>query len=369
MKTTILKQLICSLALGLLVVLGGCKDDIKKEGEGEKPFVLNDSIAKLIRIDTVKTHLLEGKLELNGQITFNQNTVVNVMPLVGGTVETVNVQLGEHVKQGQVIATIKSSDLAELQSQLSDATANLNIAKKNLEVATDLAQKGINSQKEVIGAQQEVNRDEAAVNSINKKLSIIGGSVAGNEVAVKSPVNGYIVDRKINPNQVVDAGGSDPMFIVSDLKDVWVIASVYETDIEKIKMDEKVTINTVAYPDKVYKGNISYISNVLDPDNKTMKVRVTLANPDNELKPEMFAKVILDFKQQIQVPCISPDAIVFDESKNFVVIYEGKDKLSVRRIEVYPAHRDLLFIRSGLKEGEMVISKNQLLIYNALISQ
>src|ERR1019366_3154164 len=94
-----------------LLVLASCGTDEKKP-EVKGAFVLNDSIAKIITIDTVKTHELEGNLELNGQVTFNENTVVRVMPLVTGTVETVKVQLGEHVTQGQILATIRSSELA-----------------------------------------------------------------------------------------------------------------------------------------------------------------------------------------------------------------------------------------------------------------
>ncbi|HWB62870.1 MAG TPA: efflux RND transporter periplasmic adaptor subunit [Chitinophagales bacterium] len=352
-------------ALILALLLNSCGSSAKPV-EDKKEFVINDSVARLIKIDTVKTHGLEGSLELNGTVTFNENTVVRVMPLVTGTVENVNVQLGDYVTQGQTLATIRSGELAELQNTLAASTANLKVARKNLEVANDLAQKGINSQKDVLEAQQEVDKDEAEVSSATKKLSIIGGSTQGGDIVIKAPVNGYIVERKINPNQVVDENNDDPMFTVSDLRQVWVIASVYETDIEKVKVGESVKISTIAYPDKMYTGTINYVSNVLDPDNKTMKVRVVLNNANNELKPEMFAKVILDFKDNQEAPCIPKDAVVFDDNKNYVVVYHSRDSLEVREISLYPVQKDLLYIRSGLEPGETIIGKNQLIIYNAL---
>jgi len=353
-----------------IFTLMSCHKNTKEEvgADESASFVLNDSIAKIIKIDTVKTHILEGNLDLNGEVTFNENTVVNVMTLVKGTVEEVKVQLGDYVTQGQVIATIRSGELADLQSQLSSATAELNVAKKNLEVVKDLAQKGINSEKDLLEAQQAANKAETEVASLNKQLSIIGGNISGGQVQVKSPVSGYIVDRKINPNQVVDENNNEPMFIVSDLKQVWVMANVYEADIEKIKNGEDVNITTIAYPNRIFKGKINYISNVLDPENKTMKIRIVLDNPDNELKPDMFAKVSLTFKDKQEVPSIPKDAIVFDDSKNYVVVYEGKDKLSVRRIELYPTHEDIIYVKSGLKPGEKIISKNQLIVYSALTS-
>ena len=357
-----------TLCLGTTFMLASCGEHEEKKAETSAPFVINDSIARLITIDTVKMHELEGNLELNGQITFNENTVIRVMPLVTGTVENVNVQLGEYVTQGQALATIRSSELAELQNNLAAATANLNVARKNLEVSKELEKKGINSQREVLEAQQEVNKDESEVNSDSRKINMIGGSASGGEVTVKSPVSGYIVERKINPNQVVDENNDDPMFIVSDLKQVWVIANVYEADIEKVKIGESVKITTIAYPDKEFDGTINYISNVLDPDNKTLKVRVVLNNANNELKPEMFAKVILNFKEKKQVPSIPKDAVVFEDSKTYAVVYKGRDKLEVRQIFLYPTHNEVLYIKSGLEPGEMIIGKNQLLIYNALTS-
>lgn len=235
-------------------------------------------------------------------------------------------------------------------------------------MAKELEKKGINSQKEVEEAQQEFNRNQSEVNNATQKLSIIGGNASGSEVTVKAPVSGYIVDRKVNPNQVVDENNDQPMFVVSDLKQVWVIANVYESDIEKVKVGETVKINTIAYPDKDFTGTINYVSNVLDPDNKTLNIRVVLNNPNNELKPEMFAKVILDYKQKREVPSIPKNAVVFEDSKTYVVVYKGRDKLEARQIFLYPTHKDVLYIKSGLEPGELIISKNQLLIYNALTS-
>jgi membrane fusion protein, heavy metal efflux system len=347
-------------------VLTSCKGHEEKVEAKETAFVVNDSIAKLITIDTVQSHLLEGNLELNGEVSFNQNTVVRVMPIVSGTAQLVNAQLGDYVTQGQILATVRSGDLASQQSELSAAQAALNVSRKNLEVVKELEIKGINSQKQVLEAQEENTKNEASVRSIQQRLSIIGGAQTGGEVVVRAPVSGYIVERNINPNQVVDPGSDKPLFTVSDLKQVWVIASVYETDIEKVKMGEQVKITTVAYPDKVYNGTINYISNVLDAENKTLKVRVVLNNPSAELKPEMFAKVMLDYRIQQMVPAIPHDAVVFDDSKNYVVVYEGRDKLSIRKIELYPTHDHILYVRSGLNVGETIISRNQLIIYNAL---
>lgn len=96
-----------SLCFSSIFMLASCSEHEEKKEEAPTAFVINDSIARIITIDTVQTHELEGNLELNGQVTFNENTVVRVMPLVTGTVQNVNAQLGEYVTQGQVLATIR----------------------------------------------------------------------------------------------------------------------------------------------------------------------------------------------------------------------------------------------------------------------
>jgi cobalt-zinc-cadmium efflux system membrane fusion protein len=357
--------------LGSLAALTSCETKTEKK-EAEKPFAINDSIAKIITIDTVQSHELEGNLELNGEVTFDQTSMLNVFSLTTGVAEEVKVQMGDYVQKGQVLATIRTNDLLDLQKDLATNIAEANIAKKEYDVAKDLETKGINSQKEVLEAEQNLNKENADVEALKKELAVIGGDATGAVVYVRSPISGYVVERHVNSNQNVDKAdqnqGIEPLFVISDLKNVWVMANVYEADIEKVKLGEQVNISTIAYPDKVFKGTINFISNVLDPVNKTMKVRVVLNNPNVELKPEMFAKVILDYKQKNLVPCIPHESVVFDDSKTFVVVYQSRDKLAVRQIDLYPTHEKVLYVRSGLQAGEVIVSKNQLLIYNALIS-
>lgn len=354
--------------IAALLALTSCHHEQKAETNDDE-FRMNDSIAQLITIDTVQSHLLQGNLELNGEVTYNDNAVVRVMPLVTGTITEVRVQLGDFVTKGQVMATMRSTELAGLQGELNSNMAELRVAQKALEVAKDLEAKGINSQREVLEAQQEVFRQQADVDAAKKKLSVIGGMENGGEVTILAPQNGYVVDRKVNPNQVVDGSASDPMFVVSDLAQVWVIASVYEADINKVKIGEQVNVHTIAYPDKVYRGTISNITNILDPETKTMKVRVVLDNPNRDLKPEMFARVTLDYEQMLQVAAIPRDALVFDDSKYYVVIYNSKTDVKAQQVELYPMHNDsdgLVYIRSGVSPGTKIVSRNQLLIFNAL---
>jgi cobalt-zinc-cadmium efflux system membrane fusion protein len=129
---------------------------------------------------------------------------------------------------------------------------------------------------------------------------------------------------------------------------------------------EKANIITLSYPDKQFTGNIDKIYNLLDPDNKTMKVRIQLDNKDNLLKPEMFAKVIVHQVKDSTMLTIPAKSIVFDQNKYWAMIYIDKCNVQSRQIDIARSTSMYAYIRSGVKPGEKVITNFQLLIYNAL---
>jgi cobalt-zinc-cadmium efflux system membrane fusion protein len=150
------------------------------------------------------------------------------------------------------------------------------------------------------------------------------------------------------------------------MKDVWIWANVFESDITKVKKGYDAQITTLAYPGKVFNGKIDEISSVLDPDNKVMKVRVALNNSDMLLKPEMFTNVLITNSESTTSVAIPASAVIFDSSKNYVVVYNSKCDLQVRSVNVIKTVDSVTYVASGLKPGDKVISKSQLLLYNAL---
>jgi cobalt-zinc-cadmium efflux system membrane fusion protein len=159
---------------------------------------------------------------------------------------------------------------------------------------------------------------------------------------------------------------STNLFTISDLKRVWILANVYETEIANIKVGEKVTVTTLSYPDKQFKGEIDKIYNILDPDNKTMKVRIQLDNKDNLLKPEMFANVIARQIKDTSMLAVPSNCIVFDRNKNWVIVYKGKCDVQAKPVDIIKSSGKYTYIRSGVNAGDKVITTMQLLIYNTL---
>ena len=138
--------------------------------------MLSDTMLRKISIDTAKIQPLRSELTLVGRIIADENRVIEVFPLVGGNVESVKVELGDYVRKGQTLATIRSGEVADFERQNTQAEADLLLAEKNLRVAQDLFESKLNSQREVIAAQKEVERAQAEVNRIKEVYRIYGVS-------------------------------------------------------------------------------------------------------------------------------------------------------------------------------------------------
>ena len=314
--------------------------------------------------DTVDPRPVVDELKLIGKVTFDQDKVVKLFPMVSGNVLEVNVSLGDHVSKGQVLAVVHSAEIAGQENDIVAAQANLAMAEKNLAATEGLYRSGIASEREYLSAVKETEKSRSELNKVKTILSINGGSQS--DYIIKSPVSGYIVEKFINPDMQIRPDNTTNLFTISDLSRVWVLANVYESDIAGIAEGEKVRITTLSYPDKIFNGTIGKIYNVLDPDNKTMKVKIQLENPGNLLKPEMFANVIVEQVKNESMLAVPANSVVFDRNKYWVLVYSGPCDVQTRQIEVVKSSGAYSYIRTGVKPGERIIVSRQLLIYNAL---
>lgn len=350
------------LSFGLL--LFSCNS--KPEADNAKQtFVLSDTMQKRIEISTAEMKPVKALLKLAGKIIADENKLVEVFPLVGGNVTDVFVELGDYVKKGEVLAVIKSGEIADFERQLIDAKSDLLVAQKNLRVAQDLFESKLASEKDVLAAKNEVNKANAELNRMNE-VFIIYGIDKQSAYSVKAPINGFVIDKKINPDMQLRSDKSDNIFTIAEINDVWVNASVYETDISKIKSDMVAEVKTLSYPDTTFYGKVDKIYNILDPLTKTMKIRIKLSNATYILKPEMNATITLKYEEGSSMIEIPSSAVIFDKSKSFVMVYKNKYNIETREVEVYKQVGEISYMKKGLNAGEMVISKNQLLIYDAL---
>lgn len=357
------------LLLSAVICCSSCEK--KETQETTQKFVLSDTMAHMIQIDTVRFCNMSNEITLSGQVGFNENNVIKIFPRSSGQVLECKISLGDKVNRGQVLAVIRSADVAGNYSDLNSSKADLAIAKRQLDNTESLYKNGIASEREYTEAKENYQKMLAAKNKVLSSISINGGgkSNATGIYVLTSPIDGYVVEKKVNAGDFIRSDNGENLFTISDLKTVWVYANVYETDIPKIKEGFDVKVVPVAYSDQVLYGKIDKISQVLDPESKAMKVRIVLNNNNMLLKPEMFARVIVSNEEGSKALCIPTSAIVSQDGKNYVVIYNGKDDLKVSEVNVIRTVNDQTFVSEGVNLGQRLVTKNQIFIFNQLLNE
>jgi len=334
----------------------------------DKSFSLSDTMRNMVQIDSVQLCNVSEELDLSGEVSYDENKVMKIYPRSSGQVLQSPFSLGDKVEAGQVLAIIKSADVAGNYADVSSADADIAIAKRQMENEEGLYKNGIASEREYEEAKQNYQKALAERQKINAQIQINSGNgaTASGTYTLTAPVSGYIVEKKVNGGDFIRPDMNDNLFTISDLKDVWVWANVYEADISKVKEGVDVQVKTLAYPDKIYTGTIDKVSQVLDPSNKAMKVRIKLANADMMLKPQMFATVIVTNPLPEQAVCVSTKALIQQNGKTYVVVYNNDHNMKIAEVNVLKTVGNKTYLTSGLTPGQKVITENEIFIYQQL---
>lgn len=347
----------------LLLLLNACHKPAEETAKEEE--LIPAEVMKNLETAFVDSEEIGNVVRLNGKIAPDDAKTAKVYALVSGRVMNLPVQLGDYVKKGDVLAVLKSAEVAGIGNDLATAESNVEMTRKAMETTKDLFDGKLVAEQDYINAKVAYNKALAELNRAKQVAAITGGDNA--TYVITSPVNGLVIEKNISPNSEVRADNSINLFTVADLNTVWIMANVYETDLNKVHEGDSVTVNTLVEPDRNYTGCIDKIYNVLDPTNRTMKVRVTLPNTANELKPEMFVTVLVKGKPGSRRLSIPARALVMDNTKNYVVL-RRQGKLQIQEVTLLNRIDTRAYV-DGLKVGDEVVTNSQVFIYQALSSK
>lgn len=345
-----------------LLQLTSCRDE---QPEASTAFALTDSMLAKCAFSQAVVADVKNDIRFFGKITADNNKTAQVYPVVSGVVKTIDIGLGDYVKQGQVLATIQSSEVAGFEKDRLTAINHLAIAEKNLSVANDLFEGKLNAEKDVIQAQKEVEIARSEVERINQVYRIYQLG-KGSIFKVTAPTSGFVISKKIVANELLRPDNADPVFEIADTREIWAVANVNESDIGKIQSGHAARIRTLAFPDTIFTGKVDKIYNVIDPETRSMKIRITIPNHDFRLKAEMNCTVNISFSENKTMLTVPSPAVIFDKSKYWVMVYTDREHIETREVELYRQLDDTSYLSSGLQPGETVISRNAILIYDAL---
>jgi membrane fusion protein, heavy metal efflux system len=345
-------------------LISGCRHTEKMEQDG-LGFTISDAMMERCEFTAAQRQEVKNELRLFGKIAPDNSRQASIYPIMSGNVIAIHAELGDFVKQGQSLATIRSSEVADLQRQLLDARADLALAEKNVMVSKELFAGKINSERDVIAAEKELDKARAELNRIEEVYRIYGLH-EGSLYNITAPISGFIVSKNITQNEQLRSDKSDVLFSIAQIDEVWVLANVNESDIGKVQVGYEAEVMTISYPDKIFHGRVDRIFNAIDPTTKAMKILVKIHNSDLLLKPEMNATVNVKYSENKSLVAIPSASVIFDKSKNWVMVFKTRHEVETRQVEIYRQLGAITYLVSGLQEGEQVISKNGLMIYDAL---
>ena len=316
--------------LGLILLsFVSCKDKKVNTETVNKSFVLSDTMMKSTKFAKVDERQLKSEMEFYGKIEADNNKLIEIYPVVGGNVVKVYVELGDYVEKGQLLATIRSTEVASIEKEYNDSKSDVILAKNNLRVAQELFAGKLNTERDILLAKSELEKAQSQLTRIKETYKIYSMK-EGAIYEVRSPISGFILQKDINQDMLLRNDHTNNIFDIAQIDVVWAMVNVSESDIQEVKLGGEARVTTLSYPDKVFKGTVDKIYNVIDTGTKAMKVRVRLKNTDFSLKPEMKATIKICYKEAQRMLAVPTSSIIFDKN-SYVMIYKNRYNIYHKR--------------------------------------
>jgi cobalt-zinc-cadmium efflux system membrane fusion protein len=358
MNTT---KYIAAIYFPVLIALMGCAQKKQNIESESSHYCISKELKKDLKIAKVEMRSVEESITLTGEVESNSDKTVPFVSLVDGVVAETYFSLGDYVKKGQVLATIKSVSLNEMQDDTQTLQAQLAVAKRKLSSVEAMYKDDIASQKDLQEARSEVQIIQSNISKTRKNMHLY--SAGNNNMQIKAPADGYVIAKNISNGMPVTAGG-DQLFTISNLDKVWVMANVYATNMRHVYVNQPVVVKTLAYPDDSFAGKINVISQVFNENERVLKAKIIMDNNNMKLRPGMSADIVLPINSQNKTGLAIPaKALIFDNNQSYVVVYKKDCVLEVRAVTEIASNSEYIYVQGDLKQGEAVITSNALLIY------
>jgi RND family efflux transporter MFP subunit len=305
-----------------------------------------------VRTAVVERKSLLRDIHTTAQIVADETRIAHIHVKVAGYIDQVYVDfVGQLVKKGQPLFTLYSPDLVSTQEEyLIAKRGNATLAQAPFQEISQGSQSLLQSARQRlklwdISDEQIKSLDETG--KVNKDLTFY------------SPIAGFVTDRKVFPQTSVTP--DTELYTVSDLSTVWANADIYEYEVPFVHLGQSVSFSLSYSPGKIYTGKISYIYPTVDPQARTVKVRVQLPNPGFVLKPQMFAdaRLRVDYGTKIIVP---EEAVLNSGTEQHVFVVHEGGLFEPRKITIGPVVDGNAVILSGLKAGETIVVSGNFLI-------
>ncbi|MBN9133823.1 MAG: efflux RND transporter periplasmic adaptor subunit [Nitrosospira multiformis] len=366
-------HLVIQLSTGLLCLsLLACQQ--QNNGEPQQTAVPPPADEVILRPESPKRqHIEEAVVEpvqrplmdpVTGKITYDEIHTARVSSPIAGRVIGDIVPLGALVRKGDTLAVLDSPDLGEAQSAYASAVADLNLAERNFQRLQELYDNGIAPRKEHEQAEDNLTRMRSEAERARLKLANLGARPGrmDNRFSLRAPIPGTVTERAINPGMEVRPDLAAPLFVISNLRQLWVQMDIFEKDIGLIHVGTKILLKVPAYPNENFTATVSYISQVVDESSRTVKVRCILPNEDGRLLPSMFATIDVQSDPGDFAIVVPLTALFTENESDWVYVNIGDYHYRQHPVKVGLRLKDRAVILEGLKPGEGLVVHGALLL-------
>ena len=368
MKSAGVKQIVSIGGLSLLVLIANSCSDVTRAAPTKTDVTVDPNLytverPELFKLVTAESRNVPTMLTANASVTPDVNRTIHVTSLGSGRVVDLKVRLGDYVKRGQVLLSIRSADLATAFSDYQKSLADERLAKKALDRAQLLNSHGALADKDLQQAEDTEEKAQVDVQNAEQHVRILGGDPAhpGDLIEIRAPVSGTIVEQNISGFEGIKSLDNSPsLFTIADLSQVWVLCDVYENDLGAVHLGDHADLRLNAYAENAYHGTVTDISRVLDPTTRSAKVRIVLPNRDGSLRPGMFAVATFRSRTSQTRVVVPSTAIMRLQDKDWVFRKESPSRF--RRVEIHTLGAGA----DGMQQIQIGVQVGDELIANAL---
>jgi cobalt-zinc-cadmium efflux system membrane fusion protein len=333
------------------------------QAEPAHSVAANAALLKLLSIAELKPQVVAESLRLSARVELDQKRVARIGASVTGRVTDIQAELGQAVKKGELLALLNSSELGKAQSDFLKAGSQVNLRRLVVQRAERLVQSGVIAEAELQDRQAVLNEAEVDLQAARDQLRVMGMSAADLQTLSKertihsnSPVTsslaGIVIERHITLGQVVQP--TDSLYTVADLSQLWLVAEVPEQQAQWAREGDQVLAEIPALPELEIKGSLIYVADMVNPDTRTVTVRMALANPQRLLKPQMLAT--LKITKPGSQALVAPDqALVREDDQDYVFVQIAPTLFEMRAVRLGREENAGRLVLEGLKSGERIV--------------
>jgi membrane fusion protein, heavy metal efflux system len=361
---------LAAMALAMSASFTGCSPKADSNAQTSSVTVSNVTLTaaqrQKLQLYTVAPSKFHKTMETTGTVDFDNDQATSVLAPFGGPVSRLLVSLGENVKAGDPLAEVDSPDFASAIGAYRKALATARTLRRVADMDKDLVQhdgvaKREEEQAQTDAANAEADREAAlqTLVSLNLDPQVIKDLQAGRPVVhpggtIRSPIAGTVVEKFITPGELL-ATGTTPCFTVADLSRVWVMTQIFGSDLESVSAgDPAEVVSGIAT--NSFSGTVNNISALVNPDTRSVLVRVVVENPGDLLKKQMYVRVRIQARKESTGLLVPVSAILRDD-ENLPFVYVAQPDGSFARRHLTLGYRigDQYDIPDGLQNGDQVV--------------